>query len=282
MQDEPAAQSAEHAFQAHDEARDGGVQLFLPQNLQRIADAAGQHTTVDNGQPVGAELGEGGRLKQEGGGGALHRHHNELHQTQPDAIHQRGKVVDGHDLEAEEHGAAEQDPVAGFDAAKAVLHAEQIQPAHGDDHAQPEPGTAPPPHEQPEHRHHHDVHRRQERGLGRGRVQRNADLLGRAGRKQKGAADKARCSQRFAVGSGLRPAGGFAPAAAKGVKGVNGGQEHQHGQPAPPGQKGIGPHAGACALGHKGRAPDQGAEHQHQGMPGLCIHPPIPSTLSSP
>ena len=175
MQDEPAAQSAEHAFQAHDEACDGGVQLFLPQNLQRIADAAGQHTAVDDGQPVGAELGEGGRLKQKGGGGALHRHHNELHQTQPDAVHQRRKVVDGHDLEAEEHGAAEQDPVAGFDAAKAVLHAEQIQPTHGDDHAQPEPGTAPPPHEQPEHRHHHNVHRRQERGLGRGRVQRNAD-----------------------------------------------------------------------------------------------------------
>ena len=97
-------------------------------------------------------------------------------------------MVDGHDLEAEQHGAAEKYPVAGLNAAEAALHAEHIQARHGDDHADPELSAALPAQKEAEHRHHHNVHGRQERGLGRGRVDGDADLLSRRGRKQEGAA----------------------------------------------------------------------------------------------
>ena len=80
----------------------------------------------------------------------------------------------------------------------------------GDDHAQPEPGTAPPPQKQPEHRHQHHIHGGQETGLGRGRVERDADLLGSGGRKQQGAAAKPRRQQKPAVGRGFGPAIGCA------------------------------------------------------------------------
>ena len=80
----------------------------------------------------------------------------------------------------------------------------------------------------------------------------------------------------------IRPAEGNALLAVHGVERPHRGQQHDHGQPAPPGQKRIGSHAGTRALGHEGRAPDKGAEHQHQRMFGLGIHQPIPSTLSRP
>ena len=67
----------------------------------------------------------------------------------------------------------------------------------------------------------------------------------------------------------------------EGNDGADGGQQHQHRQPAAPGQKGISPHAGACALGYESRTPDKGTEHQHKRMFGLCLHP-MPSTLSPP
>ena len=71
-------------------------------------------------------------------------------------------------------------------------------------------------------------------------------------------------------------------AAAEGVEGVDRGQQNEDRQPAAPGQKGVGPHAGARALGHKGKAPDEGAEHQEQGVFGLCVHPAMPSTFRPP
>ena len=178
MEQQPAAQRAEYALQTHDEACNGGVYVPLAQDLQGIGHAAGHHAAVDQREPVGPELGQGGILEQEGGSGALYGHHKELQQAQADTVHLRGKVVHRHDLKAEQHGAGKQDPIAGLNAAKAVFHAEQIEPAHGDDHAQPEPGTAPPPQKQPEYRHQHHIHGGQETGLGRGRVERDADLLG--------------------------------------------------------------------------------------------------------
>ena len=156
-------------------------------------------------------------------------------------------MIHRHDLKTEQHSAAQQDPVA-----------------------------------RPKHRHQNNVHRRQEARLCGGGVDGDADLLGRAGRKQKGAADQARDQKRFALGVGGGPAEGNALLAVHGVKRPHRGQQHDHGQPAPPGQKRIGSHAGTRALGHESRAPDKGAEHQHQRMFGLGIHQPIPSTLSRP
>ena len=101
------------------------------------------------------------------------------------------------------------------------------------------------------------------------------------GRKQQGAAAKPRRQQKPAVGRGFGPAIGCAVPAVEGIKGADGGQQHQHRQPAAPGQKGISPHAGACALGHERRAPDKGAEHQHERVFCLCVHlsrcPPLSS-----
>ena len=282
MQDQPAAQGAEHAFQAHDQAGDGGVQIFLPQDLQGVGDPAGQHTAVEQRQQILAEFREGRVLEQESGSGAFHRHHQKLQQAQPHTVHQRRKMIHRHDLETEQHGAAQQDPVAGLDAAETVLHAQQPEPAHGDDHAQPEPGIAPPPQKQAEHRHQHHIHGGEETGLCRGGVQGDADLLGGGGRKQQGAAAETGGQQVLAVGGGFGPAIGSALPAAECVKGINGGHQHQNGQPAASGQKGISPHAGACALGHEGRAPDKGAEHQHERMSGLCVHQPIPTTFIRP
>ena len=45
-----------------------------------------------------------------------------------------------------------------------------------------------------------------------------------------------------------RQAIGCAVPAVEGIEGADGGQQHQHRQPAAPGQKGISPHAGACAC----------------------------------
>ena len=281
MEQQPAAQRAEHAFQTHDEACNGGVHVPLAQDLQGVGHAAGHHAAVGQREPVGPELGQGGVLEQEGGSGALHGHHKELQQAQADTVHLRGKVVHRYNLKAEQHGAGKQDPIAGLNAAKAVFHAEQVEPAHGDDHAQPEPGTAPPPQKQPEYRHQHHIHGGQETSLGRGRVERDADLLGSGGRKQQGAAAKPRRQQMSAVGRGFGPAIGCAVPAVESIEGADGRQQHQHRQPAAPGQKGISPHAGACALGHERRAPDKGAEHQHERVFCLCVHlsrcPPLSS-----
>ena len=53
-------------------------------------------------------------------------------------------------------------------------------------------------------------------------------------------------------------------------------------QPAAPGQKAVGSHAGTGALGHKGCAPNKGAQQQKQRVLGLCVHQPMPSTFSRP
>ena len=191
-------------------------------------------------------------------------------------------MVHGHDLKAEQHGTAQQDIIAHLDAAKAVLHAEQVQPANRDDHAQPEPRIAVPPQKQPEHRDQNDVHRRQEAGLCGGGVQGDADLLGCAGREEQRAAGKPCDQELLALCGRFRPTGSAALPLAKRVKGKDGGDQHQHRQPAAPCQKRISTHPGTGALCHKGCAPDKGTEHQHQGMLGLCVHQPMPSTLSRP
>ena len=264
VQDEPAANGAEDAFQTHDEAGDGGVQVFLAQNLQRVGHAAGKDAAEHDGPGVGCKIGQGGRLKQERGKGALDGRDQELQQAQADTVHQRGVVVHRHDLEAEQHGAAQQQPVAELHAAKAVFHAEQVEPGHRDDHAHPEPRAVPPPQCQPEHRHQHHIHGSEETGLGRGGVEDDAHLLGCRGKEEERAADDACGQQGLAVLFGLGPAvGGTCPAVER-VKHIHGGNQHQHSQPAAPGQERIGSHAGAGALCHEREAPDKGAEHQQQ------------------
>ena len=282
VQQQPAAQGAEHAFQTHDKAGDGGVQVFLSQDLERIARTAGQYAAIGDGQEIGTKFRQRRRLKEKRRRRALHCDYDKLQEAQPHAVHQRRKVVDGHDLEAEQHRAGEQDPVAGLDAAEAVLHAEQVKAHHGDDHAGPELGAALPAQKQAEHRHQHDVHGRQEARLGRGGVDGDADLLGRRGCEQKGAADEARRQQSHPLRLFLGPAVGRALLFAQGIKGGHGREQHEDSQPAPPREEGIGPHAGACALGHERRAPDEGAEHQHERIFRLCLHAAMPSTLSPP
>ena len=139
-----------------------------------------------------------------------------------------------------------------------------------------------PAQEQAEHRHQHHIHGGQKTGLGRGRVQRDADLLGRTGREQKGAADHPGGQQLLFFFRSPGPAVRAALAAAHRIKHGHCGQQHQHRQPAASGQKSIGPQPRTGALGHKGRAPDEGAEQQQEGILRLCVHQPIPSTLSRP
>ena len=67
MEQQPAAQRAEHAFQTHDEACNGGVHVPLAQDLQGVGHAAGHHAAVGQREPVGPELGQGGVLEQQGG-----------------------------------------------------------------------------------------------------------------------------------------------------------------------------------------------------------------------
>ena len=47
---------------------------------------------------------------------------------------------------------------------------------------------------------------------------------------------------------------------------------HQYSQPAAPGQKAVGSHAGTGALGHKGRAPNKGAQQQKQRVLGCLLY----------
>ena len=106
-------------------------------------------------------------------------------------------------------------------------------------------------------------------------------LLCSGSSKQKGAAHKACRQQLFLLGSsfGLCIGAAFA---ADGIKHHHRGDQHQYSQPAAPGQKAVGSHAGTGALGHKGCAPNKGAQQQKQRVLGLCAHQPIPSTFSRP
>ena len=281
MQQHPAAQRTEHAFQTHDQAGNGGVQVPLAQDLQGVGHAAGHDAAVENGQRILRELRCGRCLEQQSRSGAFHRHHQKLGKAQPHAVHLRGKVVHRNDLEAEQHRTAQQEPVAGLDAAKAVFHAQQIQAQHGYHHAHPQLRTALPAQKQAEHRHQHHVHGGQEASLCRGRIDGNADLLCSGSSKQKGAAHKACRQQLFLLGSsfGLCIGAAFA---ADGIKHHHRGDQHQYSQPAAPGQKAVGSHAGTGALGHKGCAPNKGAQQQKQRVLGLCVHQPMPSTFSRP
>ena len=171
-------------------------------------------------------------------------------------------MIHRHDLEAEQHRAQKQQPVAALDAAKAVLHAQQVQPHHGNGHAHPQLCAALTAQKQAEHRHQHHIHGGQKARLCGGGVQRDAQLLRRAGQKQQRAAHKPGFQQQLALGRRFGLAVRFALPVVQGVKRLDRGQQHQHRHPAAPRQKGERAHAGTGALRHKGCAPDQGAQHQ--------------------
>ena len=282
MQQHPAAQCAEHAFQAHDQAAHGRVHIPLAQNLQRVGHAAGHHAAVQQGHRVHGKFRRGRVLQQQRCHRAFHRHHKELPQAQAHAIHLRTIMVHRHDLETEQHGAQQQHHVAAFHAAKAVLHAQQIQPAHRNGHAEPQLGAAAAAQCQPEDGHQHHIHRREEACFGRGGVQCQAELLGSRRHKQQRAAHKAGPAQAAALLRRFRCPSGAGAALTHQVKHLDRGQQHQHRQPAAPGQKAAGSHAGTGALGHEGRAPDKRAQQQQKRILALCIHQPTPSTLSRP
>ena len=61
-QEQPARQGAEDALHTHGQAGDGGVQVPLAHDLQRIAHAAGQNAAVQDGHPRPPDLGQGGLL----------------------------------------------------------------------------------------------------------------------------------------------------------------------------------------------------------------------------
>src|SRR5699024_11663600 len=105
-------------------------------------------------------------------------------------------------------------------------------------------------------------------GLGGGRVQGDADLLGRRRGKEQGAADAAPGQQQPGRRS-RRAAGRLSPAAADRIKDMGQRPQKGHRQPAAAGQKGEGRKRRPGALGYKGQAPDQSAEHQQQGVSGL-------------
>ena len=96
-----------------------------------------------------------------------------------------------------------------------------------------------------------------------------------------GPEDEARRQQGLSLRLLFRPAVGLALFFAHGVESEHGGDQHEDSQPAAPCEEGIGPHAGACALGYESRTPDKGAEHQHERVFCLCVHlsrcPPLSS-----
>ena len=141
--------------------------------------------------------------------------------------------------------------------AAGTRHAQQIEPRHRQDHADPHQPAHPLAHQNPQNGHQDNIEGGEKSRLADGGIG-QADLLQAAGNGQQCAADQAGGQQ---VSSAAGAPGAHPGAAQQGDAGQQKHAAHQK----PDGVQRERPHiVQPHALGDKGGAPDHGGEQQHQ------------------
>lgn len=169
-------------------------------------------------------------------------------------------MVDQQDVHSKQQAAQQHQRIARPQA-ETALHAQQVQPGHRQRHAGPQPRARPLAGRQAQHRHQHDVQRRDEPRLAH-RGKPHAELLGRGGGPQCHAAAHTARQQRFFLPGRHRPP---RAAARQLVQQRDAGKQHHPADQKARRVKGerahmLHPHA----LGHKSRAPNKRREQQYQ------------------
>ncbi len=167
MENQYACQGRKDGFHAHQKGDDGGVRILLGEDLQGIGHAAGEHAHIeDRPQPFGSKggvresVGEGAQGGQDG-------HHKELTAGQSHAVHLLPEMVHGHDLDGEAERAQKDVKIPGGNR-KSVCNTKAVQPAHGQDDADPDHTRRFPSQQQAQHRHQYDIQSRNKARLARG------------------------------------------------------------------------------------------------------------------
>ena len=264
MEDEPSGQAAENGFEAHNQGRGGGFQIFLGQDLQGIGDTHGQDTGEAQALPVVEDCGQGrGFGYHEGCGNQTA--HQRLDDVQTDAVQLVCHPIHQRNLHGKGKGTANHQNITDVDGGYACA-AEQIQAddrnSDGNDGGQGRLFTQ----HQTAHGHQHDVHGGNETGFA-GIGVHQSHLLGGAGHKQGQAAQdtglpKLFVGPFFQEGLPLRT-----------VKQKDHRDQDSHRQETANGLEAEGTDDITHGLGHKGRTPDHRRDQQQKhGFDFLSIH----------
>ena len=172
MQEDRAGDDREKRLKAHQKRHYRRVAVFLRDDLAGVAHAACKNTDVQDVRQALLDLCQRGLLARDQRADARENaNRDELDARKLDAVHLLAEVVDDHDVERERDGAEEDIKIAALKRkALAAGEAEEIKPRHRKRHIEPHALARLFADKQPEHRHEHDVERRDKSRLARARL----------------------------------------------------------------------------------------------------------------
>ena len=243
----------------------------MPDDLESVADSAGERPRVYNRHPGRKDAAEIRALEQKHTDCAQDSVGQGLHTGELHAVHHGREVVYGQNLEGKDNGTGKEVQVAFLQMKVPLCHAEQIHAKSRQPYGGPDAQSNLFPQENPQQRHQHHIQRADEARFAHSGIP-HAELLQSASQKQAdAAADAAEKEQPVVLFPVSLPGLLFAAPVHDGRHG----QQHHQGNDIPHRDKSERAHiVHAHALGHKSKAPYQGGCEQDQGLPqcGFVSH----------
>ena len=187
MQEQPSGEGGDDGFQAHDQGGHRGIQILLSDDLEGIAQAAGEGTGVYDGHPGRKDAAEIRALEQKHTDGAQDGVGQGLDAGELHAVHQGREMVHRQNLDGEDDRTGEEIDIACLQTEVPLRHAEQIHAQSGQRHGSPDAQADFLAQENPEQGHDHHVQRADEARLAHGGLP-HAELLQGASAEQADAA----------------------------------------------------------------------------------------------